>query len=87
MSLFVTSLCLALSHVRILRRYIVFCSSVESIHATLDLNSDMQCPWALGTDGYMNSILENKLIFDACPSGGDYVTLVTVNSLFYFYFS
>lgn len=30
--------------------------SVESIHATLDLNSDMQCPWAPGRDGYMNSI-------------------------------
>lgn len=26
------------------------------------------------------------MIFDACPSGGDYVTLVTVNSLFFFYF-
>lgn len=35
---------------------IVFCPSVESIRATLDLNSDMQCPLALCRDGYMNSI-------------------------------
>lgn len=46
MSLFVCLLC----------HCIVFCLSVESIHATLDLNSDMQCPWAPGIDGYMNSI-------------------------------
>lgn len=62
MSLFVSalSLCLSLSlsicHVHLLCYSIVFCPPEESIHATLDLNSDMQCPWAAGRDGYMNSI-------------------------------
>lgn len=47
---------LSLCHVHFLCQCIVFCPSVEFIHATLDLNSDMQHPWALSRDGYMNSI-------------------------------
>lgn len=47
---------LFLPHVHLLCHCIVFRPSVESIHATLDSNSDMQCPWALARDGYMNSI-------------------------------